>query len=150
MLDPKDRAIVDCFGHKKFDLSQLDDGQLPSFYNYKGRRFNIQSVMGRMTLKENGQFEQDSGFDLLGRLVNQKGYLVNAKGDIIDDLGEVIWLSHELKDGEFIKLPPWAKFNIQWVQGKFVGSHEGKKLDELNRPVNQHGFLTDASGNILG
>jgi len=53
--------------------------------------------------------------DNLGRLVNEKGYLIDAAGNIIDANNRKIWRKEDLKNGEFPKIFPFTKFNINRV-----------------------------------
>jgi hypothetical protein len=50
--------------------------------------------------------------DNLGRLCNEKGYLTDRDGNIIDKNGRQLWKVTDLKNGEFIKIFPFLKFNI--------------------------------------
>lgn len=97
--------------------------------------------------------------DNTGRLCNEKGYLTDEDGNIIDKHGRVLWKSTDLKNGEFIKIFPFLKFNIQKVQGEVdVSKHgnpilekqpNGQYLDKNGKQVNQRGYLTDRYGNVI-
>lgn len=68
--------------------------------------------------------------DNTGRLCNEKGYLTDEDGNIIDKHGRVLWKSTDLKNGEFIKIFPFLKFNIQKVQGEVDVSKHGNPILE--------------------
>lgn len=52
---------------------------------------------------------------MLSRLVNEKGYLVDKDGNIIDISQRVIWNKKDLKNGDFIKIFPYTRFNIKRI-----------------------------------
>ena len=65
----------------------------------------------------------------------------------------------DLKNGEFIKIFPFTKFNISKVQGEVAISsngnpilekqHNGEYLDRMGRPVNARGYLIDKYFNVI-
>ena len=57
--------------------------------------------------------------DLSGHLVNDKGYLINTAGDIVTRKGKVLFVNKHLKNGEFPKIFPFSKFNLQLITGTF-------------------------------
>jgi hypothetical protein len=116
--------LVDFLGRKKFDKSQLTkDGDLPKLFNYQGKRFDIKSVMGQFDKDAHGRIVPQNGkeglCDNLGRRCNEKGYLIDAFGNIVDTSGKQLWKKTDLKSGEFPKIFPFTKFNINRVQGDF-------------------------------
>jgi len=121
--------------------------------------------MGQFDRDQNGLIKpQDNGkgqlFDNLGRLVNDKGYLVDEQGNIIDTNNRQLWKKSDLKNGEFPKIFPFTKFNIQRIQGDLEINQNGtpvlKKstsgsgyLDRKGRLVNIRGYLIDKQGNVV-
>jgi hypothetical protein len=97
--------------------------------------------------------------DKLGRPVNERGYLIDSFGNVVDKSGRQIWKRKELQNGEFIKILPFLKFNIQKVQAEVqVSAHgnpilekqaDGTYLDQLGRLCNKRGYLTDPEGNVI-
>lgn len=98
--------------------------------------------------------------DNIGRLVNEKGYLIDEQGCVIDINGRVLWKRTDLKSGEFPKIFPFTKFNIQRVQGEIDINEKGtpvlKKtpsgdgyIDRKGRLVNVRGYLVDKQGNVV-
>ena len=133
-------------------------------FNYNGKRFDIKDVMGQFDRDQNGDIvPQNNGsgklLDNLGRLVNDKGYLIDEQGNIIDVTGKQIWRKTDLKNGEFPKIFPFTKFNIQRVQGDFdvngngvpqlKKNNSGDYLDKKGRLVNVRGYLIDKNGNVV-
>lgn len=55
--------------------------------------------------------------DSQGRLVNEKGYLIDKQNNIVNNSGIVIWKEKDLKQGEFMKIFPFSKFNVSSVKG---------------------------------
>jgi hypothetical protein len=53
--------------------------------------------------------------DVHGRLCSESGYLTDEEGNIIDKNGRQLWKVTDLKNGEFIKILPFSKFNISKV-----------------------------------
>jgi hypothetical protein len=64
------------------------DGDLPKFYNYNGRRFDITDIIGIVDKDENGQIVPLT--DKNGNLTDNMGRRINTKGYLIDDFGNVI------------------------------------------------------------
>ena len=61
---------------------------------------------------------KNGGFvDNLNRAVNEKGYLIDAKGNIVDTNMKMLWRHEHLLNGEFPKIFPFTKFNINRVRG---------------------------------
>lgn len=50
--------------------------------------------------------------DLAGHLVNEKGYLITSEGHICTRNGKLIFIKHELKNGEFPKIFPFSRLNL--------------------------------------
>ena len=97
--------------------------------------------------------------DNLGRFCNERGYLTDEAGNIVDVKGRQLWKVTDLKNGEFIKIFPFTKFNISKVQGEVAIStngnpilekqHNGEYLDRMGRPVNARGYLIDKYFNVI-
>ena len=46
-LEDEKGNIIDKFGRKKIEKSHLDrNGELPKLYNYNGRKFEIEEIIG--------------------------------------------------------------------------------------------------------
>ena len=57
--------------------------------------------------------------DKAGQSVNNKGYLINLDGSICTRQGRVIFKANHLRNGEFPKIFPFTRFNINRVLGDF-------------------------------
>ena len=110
----------------------MADGDLPKLFNYHGKRFDIKDVMGQFEKDQNGLIipcsSQSGLVDNLGRRVNERGYLIDEHGNIIDISGKQLWKVTDLKSGEFPKIFPFTKFNIQRVQGDFEMNPSGNPM----------------------
>jgi hypothetical protein len=161
---PSQGHIVDKEGRKKLDKRQLNDDDLHKLFNYNGKRFDIKDVMGQFDKDQNGNIiTQNNGsgklLDNLGRAVNEKGYLIDEQGNIIDINQRQIWKRTDLKNGEFPKIFPFTKFNIQRIQGDFDSNTNGTPVlkknssgqftDKKGRLVNIKGYLIDKHGNVV-
>ena len=51
--------------------------------------------------------------------MNDKGYLIDKNGNVIDCKGTVVWKEKDLKNGEFMKIFPFTKFDKLSVKGDF-------------------------------
>lgn len=156
---------MDKDGRKKFDKRQLNGDDLHKLFNYNGKRFDIKDVIGQFDRDQNGMIvPKDNGkgglIDNLGRLVNDKGYLIDEQGNVIDINGRQLWKKSDLKNGEFPKIFPFTKFNIQRIQGDLEINPNGapvlKKtssgsgyVDRKGRMVNIRGYLIDKQGNVV-
>ena len=120
--------------------------------------------MGQFDKDQNGNIiTQNNGsgklLDNLGRAVNEKGYLIDEQGNIIDINQRQIWKRTDLKNGEFPKIFPFTKFNIQRIQGDFDSNTNGTPVlkknssgqftDKKGRLVNIKGYLIDKHGNVV-
>ena len=157
--------IVDRKATKKFDRKQLEDQDLPKLFNYSGKRFDIQDLIGVFDKDNAGSIMPTRSkdgthlVDNLGRRVNQKGYLVDNDGNVIDKNGKRIWKAKELKHGEFPKIFLFTKFNIANITSDFEMSPltdpilekdaNGRLVDRKGRHVNPRGYLIDKDGNII-
>lgn len=94
------------------------DGDMPRLYNYSGRRYDIQDVIGNFDKDSIGNImpikSKDGTYlvDNSGRRVNEKGYLIDEGGNIIDKEGKKLFMANHLKNGEFPKIFPFTKFNV--------------------------------------
>lgn len=108
------------------------------------------------------QGKDEKGKDVLvdkaGFMVNSKGYIVNKQGSICTRHGKVLFLSTHLKNGEFPKIFPFTRFNINRVLGDFDVTSDGQPvlrsvnstlLDKKGRVVNNRGYLIDKQGNVI-
>ena len=159
-------------GEVKLDKFQLaKDGDIPLLYTYDARRFHIRQVMGDFDRDEDGnivilsEIDEDGNHQMVdkrGKPVNAKGYLVDGPiGNIVSQDGILLFDKRELSsDGEFPKIFPFTKFNIDEIRGdlekdengKIKVIHENEKgeiLDNKKRRVNAKGYLIDNDGNIL-
>lgn len=134
-------------------------------FNYNGKRFDIKDVMGQFDKDQNGNIvPQNNGsgrlLDNLGRPVNEKGYLIDEQGNIIDSNKKQLWKRTDLKNGEFPKIFPFTKFNIQRIQGDFDTNSNGTPMlkktpsgtgfvDKKGRLVNNRGYLIDKNSNVV-
>lgn len=157
--------IVDRKATKKFDRKQLEDQDLPKLFNYSGKRFDIQDLIGVFDKDNAGKIMPQRSkdgthlVDNLGRRVNEKGYLTDNDGNVIDKNGRRIWKAKELKSGEFPKIFLFTKFNINNITGDFEMSPltdpilekdaEGNLIDRKGRFVNPRGYLIDKAGNVI-
>ncbi len=139
-------------------------GLIPTLLNYKGRRFDIRSIMGDLDKDRSGNIiirrdKDNKKVDRKGRPVNNKGYLVNENGDIVDKDGKKIFDEFALsKDNDIPKLFPFLKFDVDDIKGDFeldpVGNpmlHKtkgGGLIDDKGHRVNEKGYLIDENGNI--
>lgn len=62
---------------------------------------------------------RDVAVDKAGYMVNSKGYIINKEGSICTRQGRVIFKAAHLKNGEFPKIFPFTRFNINRVLGDF-------------------------------
>lgn len=65
---------------------------------------------------------------MLGRLVNDKGYLIDKKGNIVDTKGKVIWDKKHLKNGEFMKIFPFTKFDLSTIKAAYDFDQAGQPI----------------------
>lgn len=91
-------------------------------------------------------------------MVNHKGYIINREGSICTRQGKVFFFSRHLKDGEFPKIFPFTRFNINRVLGDFDLTNEGQPVlkvingtffDKQDRQVNKRGYLIDKHNNVI-
>ena len=141
---------------------------MPKLYNYYGKTFELQEVMGVFDRDTNGKIQlllgkdergKDVYVDKAGFMVNQKGYIVTRDGHICTREGKVLFLKSHLKAGEFPKIFPFTRFNINRVLGDIemdpggqpiLSKNEyGQTVDKLGRQVNEKGYLCDHKGNVV-
>jgi hypothetical protein len=135
MID-KDGNLVDRNGRKKFDRRLLaKNDELPPLLNYKGKKFDFRDVIGDYERDPNTgdaiikRGKDGKLRDRQGRLVNQRGYLIDPQGNIIDKRGNKIFDNFALtKEGEFPKIFPFSKFNIDSIKGDY-------EVDPLGNPM---------------
>lgn len=158
--------LVDKRGRIKLHKSIMDqnDGELPQLFNYKGKKFNLQEIMGALDKDRNGNIiirrDKDNNMvDKFGRRVNKKGYLIDQNGNVINKDGKMMFDVFALsKDDEIPKLFPFLKFNIDDIKGDYemdpLGNpmlhttRDGQLVDAKGRRVNSRGYLLDNEGNI--
>ena len=124
-LTDKKGNLVDKRGRIKLskDIMEKTRGDIPLIFNYKGKKFDIQEVMGDLDKDRNGNMiirrdRNNKLVDRKGRRVNKKGYLIDNDGNVINDEGKLIFEKHTLsKDEEIPKLFPFLKFNIDQIKG---------------------------------
>lgn len=127
-LVDKEGSVTDQEGIKRFDYHQfIQFGNLmPKLYNYYGKTFELQEIMGVFDRDPNGKIQlllgkdergKDVYVDKAGFMVNQKGYIVTRDGHICTREGKVLFLKSQLKGGEFPKIFPFTRFNINRVLG---------------------------------
>ena len=122
-LVDREGHVINRRGRRILDKYYLKaDGNFPNLMNFAAKLFRLLSVMG--TLKRDPdtgdaiqQQDLDGSrfFDMRGRPVNRRGYLIDADGNVINKKGDVIWKAEHLTDGDFPKLPEFAKFDISKV-----------------------------------
>jgi len=102
-MTDQDNNLIDKSGVKRFAAKQFKPygGLMPKMYNYQGKTFEIQEVMGVFDRSGEGdiqmlQGKDDKGRDVLvdkaGFMVNDKGYIINRDGHICTRQGRVIFL----------------------------------------------------------
>ena len=83
-------------------------------------------ITGKIKLnKGKDEKGKDVMVDKAGYMVNQKGYIINRDGNICTRQGKVLFLNKHLRDGEFPKIFPFTRFNINRVLGDFDVSADG-------------------------
>lgn len=124
----------------KFSKDQLTkEGDLPRLFNYSGWRFDIKDVIGEFDKDSEGKIiltpnHNDKGLpvvytDKKGWEVNKKGYLIDSNKNIVNQRGLIIWKSHQLNsEGEFAKIFPFTKFNIDLITGCLDWDVNGKLI----------------------
>lgn len=70
--------------------------------------------------------------DKAGFMVNQKGYIVTRDGHICTREGKVLFLKAQLKNGEFPKIFPFTRFNINRVLGDIEMDPGGQPILQKN------------------
>jgi len=96
--------------------------------------------------------------------VNKRGYLIDEKGNVVDAKGRKLFDHFALSmNGEFPKIFPFSKFNIDSIMGDCeidplgnpIVQTEKKKNGEVvlkdnkGRRVNIRGYLIDDQGNVV-
>lgn len=101
------------------------DGKMPPMYNYNGKKFNIEDLMGDVDKDKDGNIvpKKSKKGDLIdnkGRRINERGYLIDKDGNITDKNGKQLWKKKHLdKLGEFPKIFDFTRFNPADVTGDF-------------------------------
>ena len=122
-------SVVDKDGIKRFDVAQFKQfgGLMPKLFNYYGKTFELQEVMGVFDRDSQGNIQlllgkdergKDVYVDKAGFMVNQKGYIVTKDGHICSREGKILFLKSQLKNNEFPKILPFTRFNINRVLGE--------------------------------
>jgi hypothetical protein len=159
--------MIDIHGRMKLHKAQMTaDGDIPTLFNYNGRRFDVTDVIGIVDKDEAGNIipqTDDKGrlIDKLGRLINTKGYLIDEFGNVIHSGkdGRVIFEKSHLLNDEIPKIFPFTKFNIKNILGDFdqdPGANpilskdkDGNLFDRQGNRVNSKGYLIDTDGNVI-
>lgn len=166
ILIDEEGNVIDKYNRKKLDKNQLtNNGDLPMMFNYNGKQFKMQDVMGQFDKDPRGDIilEKDSKgnfVDKKGRPVNDKGYLIDKDGNIIDHKGNKIWDKDHLYENEFPKIFPFSTFNPEIITGTFKRDKNGKPilqktgkpgqfLDDKGNLVNNQGYLINKDGDII-
>ena len=101
---------------------------------------------------------RDVAVDKAGYMVNSKGYIINKEGCICTRQGRVLFMANHLKNGEFPKIFPFTRFNINRVLGDFdllsngqpaLDRKNGLYVDKQGRQVNKKGYFCDNYGNVI-
>jgi len=101
---------------------------------------------------------RDVAVDKAGYMVNSKGYIINKEGSICTRQGKILFTANQLKNGEFPKIFPFTRFNINRVLGDFdllsnghpaLIKKNGNYVDKQGRQVNQKGYFVDGNGNVI-
>lgn len=88
---------------------------------------------------------RDVAVDKAGYMINSKGYIINKEGCICTRQGRVLFMANHLKNGEFPKIFPFTRFNINRVLGDFdllsngqpaLDRKNGLYVDKQGRQVN--------------
>jgi hypothetical protein len=165
LIDAK-KNIIDRYGRKKLDKRQIEiNGDLKRLYNYDARRFDVNDVIGTFDRNQKGDIillRDKNGFfvDQEGHRVNERGYLIDEDGNIIDKEGHLIFEKRHLSsEGEFPKIFPFSRFNIEDIRGKFDRKADGapklkrnrknQHVDNNGRLVNHKGYLRDENLNVI-
>ena len=149
-------SLLDRKGQKRFDHKQFKQfgGLMPKLYTYSGKTFEIQEVMGVFDRDSKGKIQlltgrdergQNVTVDKAGFMVNNQGYIVTKEGHISTRLGKILFWKNQLKNGEFPKIFPFTRFNIQRVLGDV-------EMDPGSRPVllrNAKGQTVDRQGRLV-
>ena len=169
-LTDTEGSIVDREGIKRFDWRQFRQfgGLLPKLYNYYGKTFELQEVMGVFDRDSQGAIQlllgrdeagKDVYVDKAGFMVNKKGYIVTRDGHVCTREGKVLFLRAQLKNGEFPKIFPFTRFNINRILGDIEmdpggqpilsRNAHGQLVDKQGRAVTAKGYLVDYKGNVV-
>ena len=169
-LTDSEGSIMDKNGLKRFDWRQFRQygGLIPKLYNYYGKTFELQEVMGVFDRDDKGDIQlllgkdekgKDVYVDKAGFMVNQKGYIVTRDDHICTREGKVLFLKSQLKNGEFPKIFPFTRFNINRVLGDIemdpggqpilMRNQSGQLVDRQQRLINQKGFYIDYKGDVV-
>ena len=100
---------------------------MPKLFNYYGKTFELQEIMGVFDRDNAGSIQlllgkdeqgKDVYVDKAGFMVNKKGYIVTRDGHICTREGKVLFLKKQLrKGGEIPKIFPFTRFNINRILG---------------------------------
>jgi hypothetical protein len=115
-------------------IMDQNGGDIPDLLTYKGKKFDLQDVMGHLDKDRRGNIilrknAKGQSVDKRGRLINQRGYLVDEEGNVINVDGKILFENYTLsKDGEIPKLFSFLKFNLDEVKGDY-------EMDPLGNPM---------------
>lgn len=167
--------ILDNQGRVLFIREQLSpEGELPLLYNYRGKKYDIKSVIGVFSKDPASKKilfcsdDKSAALDRLGRRVNPSGYLVDRMGNVVTQAeGRIVFFKSQLLFNEPPKLFPYTKFRLEWVQGNLnydlfgcpvfspaqveraKRGGEADLFDLDGRRVNASGYLVDERGNVV-
>ena len=94
--------------------------------------FDRDSQGGIQLLLGKDERGRDVYVDKAGFMVNQKGYIVTRDGHICTREGKVLFLKAQLKNGEFPKIFPFTRFNINRVLGDIEMDPGGQPILQKN------------------
>lgn len=86
--------------------------------------------------------------------------MVDKEGNLVNKDGKKVYLKKEMSDdGEFPKILPYTKFDINQIKGDcdrdgsgkviLLENKKGETVDKKGRRVNSKGYLIDNEGNII-
>ena len=127
---------------------------MPKLFNYYGKTFELQEIMGVFDRDASGNIQfllgkdeqgKDVYVDKAGFMVNKKGYIVTRDGNVCTREGKVLFLKKQLrKGGEIPKIFPFTRFNINRIAADV-------EMDPGGQPMlhkNDRGDTVDKQGRL--